>query len=233
MNTVETWQEALTTSLQGLWVRFIDFVPQVLAALVVLIAGLIIAGALGQLAKKLIEYLKIDSVMQNFGVKTQLERFGMTFTFADLISWIVKWFLVIAVWIAVLQVLGLHQVGDLLERLVLYLPNVITAVIILAIGLVGGQFLYNVIEKAVTASNISNAAAGTLATLAKWAVVIFAFLAALTQLGIATALIQILFTGFVAMLAIAGGLAFGLGGRDKAAELLEALHNETKINTRR
>jgi len=228
MNTFDTWQDAVSTSLQGLWIKFINFIPQVLAALVVLIVGLIIAGALGQLAKKLIGYLNIDQVLQRFGIKQQLEKIGMTFTFGDLIGWIVKWFLIIAVWIAVLQVLNLDQVGNLLERLVLYLPNVVTAIIILAIGLVGGQFLYQVVEKAVVASTISNSSASTLAALAKWAVVIFAFLAGLTQLGIASRLIEILFTGFVAMLALAGGLAFGLGGRDKASQWLEALEQETK-----
>ncbi len=233
MNTFVTWQDAIASSLQGLWIKFINFIPQVLAALVVLIIGLLVASALGTVAKKLIEYLKVDSFLEKYGVKEQLERFGMNFTFAELIGWIIKWFLIIAVWIAVLQVLNLDQVGNLLEKLVLFLPNVITAVIILAIGFVGGQFMYQVVDKAVTASTISNAAAGTLAALAKWSIIVFAFLAAMTQLGIATRLVEILFTGFVAMIALAGGLAFGLGGRDKAGEWLEAMQRETRVNTKR
>jgi len=232
MRTIDTWGDAIVDSTQNLGEKFINFLPQVLAALVVLIVGLLLAGAVDKLAKKIMTSLKIDNLLETVGIKPQLEKFGMTFTFADLIGWLLKWFVIISVWIAVLQVLNLTQVGALLENLVLYLPNVITAVIILAIGLVGGQFLFHVVEKSIIASNIGNNAAGTLAALAKWAVIIFAFLASLSQLGIATELIRVLFTGLVAMIAIAGGLAFGLGGKERAAKLLESLENETKTTHR-
>lgn len=84
----------------------------------------------------------------------------------------------------------------------------------------------HIISRAVTASQLPNSAAGTLASLARWAVITFAFLAVLSQLGVATRLIEILFAGLVLMLAIAGGLAFGLGGKDKAAQWLDSLDKE-------
>lgn len=226
MTTVNDWSSAVTGAFQGLWVKFINYLPAIIGAIIVLIVGLILANLLSQLAKKLIQALRIDSLLESWGVSKQLDAMGIGFNFADIIAWIVKWFIIIAVWIAVVNVLHLDRVGDMLQRLLFYIPNIVTAVIILAIGLVGGSWISQVVERAVTASQLPNASAGLLGAIARWALVIFALLAALTQLGVATNLIEILFTGLVAMVALAGGLAFGLGGKDHANKLLERIQGE-------
>src|SRR6266566_2188985 len=129
MVSYTTWQDAITGSLQGLWIRFANFIPQVIVALIVLIFGLIIASVLGGLVTKLISLLGIDRFMERYGVTKRLGEMGINFTLAELLGWIVKWFIIIAVWVAVLQVLHLDQIGQLLQRLILFLPNVITAVV--------------------------------------------------------------------------------------------------------
>lgn len=100
------------------------------------------------------------------------------------------------------------------------MPNVIVAVIILAVGLVLGQFIYDVVEKSAKASKVTKHTADILAAIAKWSITIFALLTALVQLGVAPNLIEILFTGFVAALALGLGLAFGLGGKEHASRWL-------------
>jgi hypothetical protein len=107
-----------------------------------------------------------------------------------------------------------------LETIALYIPNIIIAIVILLVGLVLGNFTHKVTHKAVQASNLSSAA-GFLATAAKWAIFVFALLAALTHLKIAQDLINTLFMGLVGMLALAGGLAFGLGGKDAARQFID------------
>jgi hypothetical protein len=122
--------------------------------------------------------------------------------------------------------LGIPQITEFLNEVARYIPNVIVAVVILAIGLVIGNFIENVVVSAVSASRIPTSSAGFLGGVAKWSIVVFALLAALVQLGVATSLVQILFTGLVAMIALAGGLALGLGGREKAAKWLDRLEQE-------
>lgn len=223
MNSFNDWQTAISNSFGNLWEKFINYLPSVLGAIIVLIVGLLLASALSQLARRLVEMLRIDSWLKNWGVSKQLDNVGFQFNLAEVVGWVVKWFIIIAVWIAVLNVLHLERVGDLLEGLLFYLPNVVTAVIILAVGIVGGSIISQVVEKAVAASQLPNNSAGMLAGLSRWALVIFALLAALTQLGVATRLIEILFAGLVIMVALAGGLAFGLGGRGRAEQWLEQL----------
>lgn len=226
MTYFDVWSDELARAFVGLWVRFINFLPEFLGALVVLIIGLILADWLARLARTVVETIRLDQLLQKTGAIEQIKALGIELNFAKSISWAVRWFVIIAVWVAVLNVLHLEKVGDILAGLLAYLPNVITAVIILAVGLLGGNWLGQVISRAVTASQLPNSAAGTLASLARWAVITFAFLAVLSQLGVATRLIEILFAGLVLMLAIAGGLAFGLGGKDKAAQWLDSLNKE-------
>ena len=98
------------------------------------------------------------------------------------------------------------------------------AAVILAVAFLVANFVYAVVKGSTKVAGIVSAT--LLATVAKWAIVIFGFLAALVQLGIASSLINTLFIGLVAMLALAGGLAFGLGGKDEAAAILKRLRHE-------
>mgnify|MGYP001617622362 FL=1 len=154
------------------------------------------------------------------------EALGLRFALSNFVGWIVKWFFIVVILIAVTDFLGWTQVTDFLSEVALYIPNVIIAVVILTVGLVMGQFVHNVVEKSIKVSGSPTPAYKPLAALSKWAIIIFALLASLVQLGVATALIQILFTGLVAMLAIAGGLAFGLGGKEKASKWLDTIEKE-------
>jgi hypothetical protein len=221
MNYFQTWNEAITASLQNLWNQVVSFVPALIGALVVLIIGLILANVLSKLANKLIALTKVDTIVHKIDITKKLEEVGVKLTISGLIAWLVKWFVIIVTFIAVVNILNLVQVTVFLNDVALYIPNVVVAVIILAIGLIVGQFVHDVVEKSVKASHVTAHTAHSLSTIAKWAIVVFALLASLTQLRVAIELIQILFTGLVAMLAIALGLAFGLGGKEQASKWLD------------
>ncbi len=216
----ENWGDAVVASLQNVWYRLLDGLPTFIGALVVLIVGILIASFLGKLAKKLVEYAQVDQLVGKTGL---MDQFGTKFSISSLIGWIVKWFFIITTLLAVVNILNIEQVTSFLEQVLLYIPNVIAAVIILALGLIAGNFIYHVVDRASRASAMSEAAVSAMSAIAKWAIVIFALMAALVQLGIASDLIRILFTGFVAMLALAGGLAFGLGGREKASKWIDKI----------
>ncbi|MFA6132191.1 MAG: hypothetical protein WC702_04010 [Patescibacteria group bacterium] len=212
------------SSLIELWKVILDFLPQFFGALAIFIVGLIFALVLQRVVEKIIVLLKIDLLAKKFEVPQIFERYGLPFKISKLLGWIVKWFLIVVSLIAATDILGWDQVTDYLKQIVLYLPNVIIAVIMLFFGTVLANFVHKLVKSAVAAAKL--ASADFLASLARWAILVFTFMAALIQLQIAEDLISVLFTGFVAMLALAGGLAFGLGGREHAARVLDKLKQD-------
>ena len=133
--------------------------------------------------------------------------------------------------LAAADILRLAQISEFLRSVLSYFPNVIVAVVIVTIGVLVGNFVHKLVLGAGRAAKLPSVPA--IATFARWAIVIFAALAALVQLQVAGALIQILFTGIIAMLAIAGGLAFGLGGKEHAKEILDQVKRSTMPGSNR
>lgn len=222
----QSWFDVLGGSLQNLWWGVAGFLPNFLLAIVVFIIGLIVASLVGTLVEKVFETVKIDALFHKLGLTPYVERAGMQLKVARFLGRLVYWFIVIAFLLAVSDSLKLFALSSFLRDVLYYIPNVIVAALILLASFVVG----NLAKKLVTASVMSARlhAAKFLGSLAWWAIVVFGFFTALTQLGIATAIIQALITGFIAMLAIAGGLAFGLGGRDYAAHLIGKLRETTE-----
>lgn len=223
---IQALSESFVLSLQSLWSNFLNFVPVFIGAILVLVFGLIVSVMLGKFAKKLVKLTRLDLMSNKVGLKQEMEKIGIKASFASIIGWTVKWFFYIATFIAVVDILNISQLSVFLEKLVMYLPNVIVAIIILAVGLVVAKVLKKVSVQALENTSVGHKTANSLGSLAKWAILIFVFMAALVQLGIATSLIQTLFTAFVFMIALAGGLAFGLGGKNQAAKVLDSLEKE-------
>ncbi len=223
-----TWRDAILQALQGFLNKIVAVVPNIIAAIVVLIIGLVLASLLGHIAKKLIDLTKLDVFLQKTVGLGKLKEQGIKITASSLVGWVVKWFIIIVTFIAVADILRWPQLTSFFEAVALYIPNVIIAVLILLVGFILGGGLKDVVVKAVKASKLPASSAGLLGTVARTAVIVFAVMASLTQLGVASDLVKILFTGFVAMLALAGGLSFGLGGRDQAMQWLDKIKKEIK-----
>lgn len=216
--------DILQGSLLQLWDSIIAYVPYVLGALVVFLLGLLIAHVLRTVVEQLVNFLHIDDLATRLELKGTFEKVGIRLNIAAFLGWIVKWFFIIVALIAATDILGWDEVTDYLKQVVTYIPNVIIAVIILLAGILLANFVRNMVKTAVEAAQLSSS--DFLSGIAKWAILVFTFMAALVQLNIAEDLIRTLFTGLVAMLAIAGGLAFGLGGKDQAARALDRLRRD-------
>lgn len=222
--SVSAWGDVLLASLQGLWTSFIDFVPRLLGALIVFVVGWIIAAALGNVARRIIDFLQIDRLIEKLNIHKVFERADVDLSIARLIGWLVKWFLIIAFLIAAADILGWDQVTSFLKDVALYIPQVFVAVVILVAGIVAADFTYKVVSKAVKSAGLVSS--GFVSGVAKWAVLIFSVLVALDQLDIGRTLLNTLVQGFVATLAIAAGLAFGLGGKDHAGRFLDRIRKD-------
>lgn len=217
--------EVIATALQGLYNRIVAFLPALIIAIIVLILGWLVGSGLGSLVEKLLDTIKIDSLANTLGMDKLSARMGKKLSIAKFGNWLVKWFFIIATFVAAADILGLSQVSIFLYGQVIpYFGNVIIAVAIMLIGIVAANFLSGVVRHSLHAGGLHTS--DTLALLTKWAILIFAFLAALAQLGVASTFVQDLFRAFVAMLAIAGGLAFGLGGRDHAKKILDEIEDD-------
>lgn len=224
MNGIQTWGEAITVSLLGLWERFIMFVPALIGAVIVFVAGWIVASILGKLVEKLIKSIKVDQALEKVGFNKKLGEVGISETVSEFIGGLIKWFLILVFLMAATDILGLVQVTGFLNSIIFYIPNVVVAVVVLAIAVLVGNFVYNVVKGSTRAAGVMSAT--LLATISKWAIVIFGLLAALIQLGIAVSLVNTIFIGIVSALSIAAGLAFGLGGKDEAAMIIKKVREE-------
>lgn len=223
---VQNWTDIVVASLQNVWLQFAGFLPNLIGAIVVLILGLVVAAGLGTLVEKIFDGLRLDTLLEKIGLKPFFERAGLKIRGAFFLGRLVYWFIAIAFLLAASDSLGLYALSSFLSSVLAYLPNVIAAVLVMLAAIV----LANFVRKIVTASVLSARlhAAHFLGTLTWWAITIFGLLAALTQLNIAAAIIQSVVMGFIAMLALAGGLAFGLGGKDYANHLLNRLRERTE-----
>ncbi len=216
--------EILYGSLQQIWVSFIGFLPTLLAALIVFIIGWLIAIALGKLVNRLIKIIKLDLLLSRVGFDKALAKARLKLDSGKFFEELVKWFFIIVFLMAAVDILKLYGVTDFLRGILYYIPNIIVAVIILLAAVVLANFLQRLVRASVEATGLRGA--GFLSGLTKWAVLIFGFIGALIQLGIAATLVNTLMIGLVGMLALAGGLAFGLGGKDQAARFLEKLRRD-------
>lgn len=208
---------ALTNSFEA----FLAFLPNLVAAFLVLVIGWIVAGFLKGFTMRVLQIIQLEPFAEKVGLADTLKRFGAHVTAPELIAEIVKWAIFLIFVNPAAQILGLDQLNIIINEILGYIPNVIVAALILMFGAIFSDLTASFVRG--TANAMGTKAAGGLSVIARYAVLIFAFLAALSQLGIAQTLVNTLFTGLVAMLALAGGLAFGLGGKDHASELISEI----------
>jgi hypothetical protein len=200
-----------------LWDSLILALPRLLAAIIVFVIGWLIAKLVYKAILKLAHSIKIDEPLKP--MSGAIERAGYKLEIGKVFGFLVKWFIVIGSFTIALDFLGLQQTKSLLVDIVAYIPAVIVAIIVMIVGIIVADFVKKMIQGSTKMLNVKSAT--ILANLAKTTIVVFATLLALSTIGIGAEIISILFIGVVAMLALAGGLAFGLGGRDAAAQAIK------------
>lgn len=197
-------------------VTFAEFIPSFLGGLIILFIGLIVAGIAHRLILSTLKVIRVEEFLAKYGI-TKLE--GKDIAWGEIIAQVARWTVILIFLVPALEAWRLDAVTAVLNRVILYLPNVIVAVILAMIGLVFARIGYKVSYNA--ASGLGKHLANTVALVAQWSITIFTGFLVLHQLGVAQELLRILFAGMVAMIAIAGGLAFGLGGQHTAKNILD------------
>lgn len=202
-----------------------SYVPSLIVAVIIFIIGWVISAIVGQAFESVINALKIDRLFKNTGAEETMNKMGMKFSVGGFIGGLIRWFIVIVFLMTSLEIVGLTQVNQFLREVVLgYLPQVVVASLILIVATIVADAASRMVSGSAKAANVKSA--NLLGVITKYAIWIFALLIALSELGIAPQFMQILFIGIVAMLALAGGLAFGLGGKDAAARTIEKIKED-------
>jgi small-conductance mechanosensitive channel len=226
-----TWAYGLQSSFQNIWIGFAQFVPNFLAAIIIFLVGWIVAALVGKAVAHLINLLKIDNALRGTEVERALNRGGFRLDIGRFIGGIVKWFIIVVFLVAALNVLGLDQVNVFLQQVLAYIPQIVVAVFILLIAAIVGEALQRIVSGSAAAAHLPSA--NLIGSITKWAIWIFAILAAMFQLGIAAPFVQTLFTGVIIAFSLAVGLAFGLGGQQAASDYIQKLREEiSNRNTR-
>lgn len=200
--------------LRALWFQFIEYIPQLFGAAIILAVGWVLAVFVGKLTTRVVASTGVDSLVQNSGINAQFNlpdgsRYALL---SGMVGSILKWLIVLATVGVAADALNMSQVNEFVSQIFAYVPNVIVAVIILTVGILGSQFAATIIQGYARIPGNRDA----IAAFVRYAILTFSVMAALTQLRIVPNLIEILFAGLVFALA----LAFGLGGREHAKDAI-------------
>lgn len=221
---INAWGAALTTSLATALGLFLGAIPRIIGFLVIIIIGWLISGVLAAAVAALLRAVKFNVLAQNSGLQGFVNNMGLRTDASGLLANIVKWFVRLIVLVVAFDALGLPAVSQVLQQFLLWIPNLVVAVVVLVIAGLAANALSNLVRGATAQAGLGNP--DLLATIARVAVWGFGIVVAVNQIGIAQTLVNTLFMGFIGALALAAGLAFGLGGRETAGQIVEGWYRQ-------
>ncbi len=225
---VTEWSTALMTSLAAAMALFFSAIPKVLGFLVIVIVGWLLASLVEKAVAAILRTIRFNELARCSGLADFVDKMGTNTDSAGLLAAVVKWFIRLIALVVAFDALGLPAVSDVLRQLLLWLPNVVVALVVLVIGGLLASALSNVVRGAAAKSSLGDPVLlGKVASALVWA---FAIVVAVNQIGIATALVNTLFMAVVGAIALALGLAFGLGGRETAGEIVKGWYEKGQAN---
>lgn len=206
-------------SLASFWTELASFVPQLLAALVLLFVGWLLAKLARSGVMRLLRLMKFDRATEKSGLETFLKHAELDVSVASILGNLAYWLIILVMIVFVANSLGLHVVADLFNRVVLYIPNVIVAILVLVFGTILARFINRLVFAWL--SNVEFSGALTVSTFSEYAMLVFVFFMAMEQLQIANELLTAAFIIAFGAIGLAFALAFGLGARDWAARVID------------
>jgi len=203
--------------LQDALSAFLSFIPQLIGALIILLVGYLIAKALQAIVGRVLEGIGFDRWMERGGIKQFFDRADTKHTPHSILGRLVFWFVFFVAITMAADALGIPQVSAVLAQLIAYIPNIIAAILILILAALLANFLAGIVRGA-TGSDL-------LGSIAQYAIIVYAVFAAVTQLGIAVELTAPTFLIVLGAVALAAAIAFGLGSREVAQDIVEKAYN--------
>lgn len=222
----QSWSDAMMASVSQALAIFLASIPKVIGFAVILIVGWFLASLLSKGVAALLRTVKFNDLSQRSGFSAFVESTGVGTDASGFLALIAKWFIRLLAMVVAFDALGLPAVSDVLRQMLLWLPNVVVALVVLVLGGLAANALAGLVRASTERAGISNP--DMLANIARIAVWAFAIVIAVNQIGVAQTLVNTLFMAVVGAVALAAGLAFGLGGRETAQELLQEWRQKAK-----
>lgn len=220
---ISDWSSAMMTSLAAALAMFLSAIPKIIGFVVILVVAWLLSALVEKGVAALLRAVKFNDLAQRSGLQDFVNKSGSSTDASGAIGLIAKWFIRLIGMVVAFDALGLPAVSDVLRDLLLWLPNVVVALVVLVIGGLAARALSNLVRGATAEAGISNS--NLLAKVAASLVWAFAIVVAVNQIGIATTLVNTLFMAFVGAIALGLGLAFGLGGRETAGRIVSNWYN--------
>lgn len=216
------------TSLATAMALFFSAIPKIIGFIIIVIVGWFIASLIAKGIAALLRAVRFNELAQRSGFAAFVGKMGTNTDSAGIIAGVAKWFVRLIALVVAFDALGLPAVSDVLRQLLLWLPNVVVALVVLVIGGLAAKALGNIVRAAAAEGGLGNP--NFLSKVASGLVWAFAIVVAVNQIGIATELVNTLFMAVVGAMALALGLAFGLGGRDTAGEIVRKWYERGQEN---
>ncbi len=224
---LNTWAVILQEAFQDVFRTFVNFVPNVVGAILFLAIGWLVGVVLARVVTQIFRAIKLDSALRYAGAEGILNKAGINLNSAGFMGALVKWLVIITFLMFSLNVIGLGAAALFIKDAIgIILPQVVLAAAILIITAVIARFVDGIVTSSAKAADVDSAS--FIGNLAKWAIWVMGALTAFAQLGVDASFIYTLFTGVVVAFSLAFGLAFGLGGQAAAASYLEKLRADMR-----
>jgi hypothetical protein len=227
---VTDWGQAIMTSVAAALALLLSAIPKVIGFAVILIVGWIIASALAAAVAAILRAIKFNDLAQRAGISGFVQKMGAHTDAAGFLATVVKWFVRLIALVTAFDALGLPAVSQVLEQILLWLPNLVVALVVLVIAGLAANALAGIVRAAAAESGLGSP--DLLASVAKVAVWAFAIVIAVNQIGVATTIVNTLFMATVGAVAVAFALAFGLGGRETAGEIVRGWYRRANSEAR-
>jgi hypothetical protein len=218
------WENLIADPVRQMLARILGYLPVLLGALVILIAGWIVAKAIKRMLDWLLKTIRFDTLADKAGISAILRKGDLKISAREVVSSLVYWLIMIMVLVMTVDALGLPKASDVLASLFAYVPNVIAALLVLVVAMFLASFVSGIVHTAAGNANLPRPE--IFAGVSRWAIIVFAVTISLGELGIATLLVTTTFNIILGGVCLALALAFGLGGKDAAARYLEELRQK-------
>ncbi len=223
---MEQQLDVFVASFTSFWSELARFIPQLLVAVVLLFIGWLLAKLARTGIMRLLSLLKFDRVTERSGLEAFLKQADLDVSVSSILGNLIYWLIILVMIVTVANSLGLHMVADLFNKVVLYIPNVIVAILVLVFGTILARFINRIVFAWL--NNVGFTGALTVSTFSEYAMMVFVFFVALEQLQIASELITAAFTIAFGAVGLAFAIAFGLGAKDWAARVIEQAVNKKR-----
>ena len=225
-DTFNDWGEAVMVSATEALSNFLGFLPALIGAILILVLGWIISGFLAGLLERGLKAVGFERAADSTGINGFLGRAGTGWTASRVLAEIVKWFIRLVAIQAAAQILGMERISEIINAILLWLPNLVVALAIIVIGALIANFVAGAVRASTSQMGLGNPE--LLAGVARYAIIAFSVVAAVDQLGIAETVVDTLFTAIIAALALAFAIAFGFGGQQVAAQIVQGWYQSSQ-----